>query len=160
MLVIKLLGSIFKIFFYKLTALSIAYGGFYLGSKIIGQSEPFDKMTAFGLFFLAIYFLLFSMGWAIVYVVLKGISRNRLNVFAILIAWILFYSLFFLVSEGEPYYLHAHFSLLDWIFRIGINVLKTLPVLGLFLLFVRKDLVKILEGASKNKDPSILDADL
>ncbi|MFT6000288.1 MAG: hypothetical protein ACI81P_002749 [Neolewinella sp.] len=160
MQLIRILGSIFKVFFYKITALVVACGVAYLISKIIGQSESFDKIGLFSLFFITIYFLVFSMSWAIVYVALKGISKNRLNVFTILIAWLFFYALVFLMIEDGPSYLYTHFSLLDWTFMIGKKVLVTLPALGLFLLFVRKDFVKFSDSALKNKDASIIDADL
>lgn len=129
-------------------------------SLLIGKSERFVKMGMFGLFFLAIYLLVFSLSWALVYVAFKRVVKEKISVVKVTVLWLLFYVIVFSVWEnGEPFR-DAYLTLQNWIDRVGMNILKTLPVLVLFLTFTRKDFLKSVNSAKISDDITLLDGDV
>ena len=84
----------------------------------------------------------------------------RGSMIKILVLWVLFYGTVFSVCpNGEPTD-QAYFTLGDWINRVGVNVLKTLPALVLLLLFIRKDFLKPADSTWNSDSTSIIDKDL
>lgn len=156
-------SSIFalKVFSSKLISLILIYFLGYTTSLIIGNSDAFTNIGPFGLFFLAIYVFIISIGWTVIFSIFSKFFNTHKDWIHIIILWVIcYFSYFSFLYFSDPPYAPEEWTGQHFFQAVLMNTLRVSPAVIPFIFLVQKWVPRSENDDIKSQESSILDANL